>query len=160
MATNPPNNYHQYGYVGRVKNTTGSTFENGYIQNTTIKTIPDPVDPQDPVTLQYLMQYTQTYTPYQIIQLTGTDWVDVSLNIVPWYGNRNVIINGTQENFPNAQWQIARSSANDQSVITQGVYSPMDGQCVLQIRWLPQTLLQIRKTTGDFDGNYEISIQR
>lgn len=149
-----------FGYVGRVKNTSGSTFYQGRISNSVIKHVPDPVDADDPVTLKYLRQYTGTFVPYSNISLEGTDWVQVDEDVVPFFGNRSVTVNGTTEGAPNAQWQICRSNRSDFGIITQGVFSPIDGDCVLQLRWLPQTLLQVRKTNDDFDGVYEVTVNR
>lgn len=146
-----------FGYVGRVFSTKGSLFRSGLIENSAIRLIPDPVDAQDPVTLRYLQNtFSQNLLTATPLTLSDTMWIDVPENAVPWYGNFTVTINALEEFCPNAQWQIARASSQDQGVITQGVFSPMNSDCVLQIRWLPQTLLQIRKTTSDYNGTYYI----
>lgn len=146
-----------FGYVGRAALTDGTTIKNAYIDTVHIKRIPDPTELQDPVTLNYLNYFmTQNMLGTKSLSISGSSWVDIPETIVPWYGNYTLHVNATNESYPNAQWQAARASSQDYGVITCGVFSPPNADCVLQIRWLPQTLLQIRKTTSDFDGVYTI----
>lgn len=148
-----------FSYVGRLKAEPGSFINKAFITDSRIKQLPDPVDDQDPVTLHYLTQLgIQNMLFIQEMSLQGTAWADVSETVVPWYGNFNLIVNGKLEAFPNAQWQIARASFSDYGNITQGVFAPTNSDCVLQLRWQPNTLLQIRKTTNDFDGEYQIKV--
>lgn len=148
-----------YSYIGRIAATEGSDVKQAYIHDSIIKNIPDPVDAQDPVSLRYLQRVIQqNMLTANSISIRDTTWVDVPETNVPWFGNYTLSINAVVEHSPNAQWQIARSSAQEQGVITQGVFSPTNADCVLQIRWLPQTLLQIRKTTNDFNGTYYLRV--
>lgn len=147
-----------YGFVGRVFATEDSYITNSFFTNGTVRNIVDPVDSQDPVTLGYLQRFVANFAVDNIIQLQGNEWIDIKESVIPWCGNFHITVNAFEMNAPNSQWQIARANNEDQGMITQGVFAPSNADCVLQLRWLPQSLVQIRKTTNQFDGNYKIKV--
>lgn len=147
-----------YAGVGRFKLQDSDVIESRIVRST-VTELPLPINDGDAVSLEYLRNVIVVNT-YQLISLTSTDWKDVQG--MPLFGNRQITINNTVDGGPNACWRVCRSSSSsDVSSLTLPFSNKINNSLpMLEWRWLPYSNLQIRKNVADYDGVYEVSINR
>lgn len=145
-----------YSWNGRIIAKDSDIIESRIVR-CNITEIPLPVNDGDAVPLIYLKN-TITNSNYSIIPFYGEEWVDITE--MPRFGNRSITVNSITEGGPNASWQVSKSMDNSDATITALAYSAASDGCIFELSWLPNTCLQLRKSTAQWDGQYELSIAR
>lgn len=146
----------KYAFNGRAF-LSDSDIKDSRIINCDITALRDPIYAGDAVSLAYL-NTSLINNNYNVINIQGAEWFE--LDLMPPFGNRNISISCTQSGGPNAAWRVSKSSESDEPFITNLAFSPSSDGGVFEISWMPNTALQIRKSTTNWDGRYEISVQR
>ncbi len=134
-----------------------SDITSSRIVDCVVTELPLPVQGGDAVPLRYLRSFTENNT-YQIITLSGTDWYEITE--IPNFGNRQITVNNLIAGAPNASWRVSRCDVSDLGSQMLLPYSASENDSGLEISWPPFSTLRIRKNTTDYDGNYELSINR
>jgi len=145
-----------YGANGRFIANDSDIIESRIVR-CNITEVPLPVNDGDAVPLVYLKNAFIT-SDYSIVPFYGDDWLDITA--MPRFGNRSITVNSILEGGPNASWRVSKSMDNSDATITALAYSLSSDGGGFELSWLPNTSLQLRKTTVNWDGQYEISIAR
>lgn len=148
-----------YGSSGRQLVRDGDIISSR-ISRSSVTDLPMPTQYGDAISLGFLNQYTSPYIPFMKLNLQGQMWVDVPESYMPAFGNRCVTIECTMSGGPNGHWRVAREAQDVDGEIDRYTFTPKTGPCYLSLQWLANTMLQVRKSTNDFDGIYELSTTR
>ena len=116
-----------------------------------------PINPGDLVTKQYADSLTSTGSgiPTSVITLTDTNYT----NILP------TVLNGTIQLFikniisggPSGSFNLSKSEAiRDTSYTRNSSSAGITTSERLEIRWLPNTCIELRKTGDNYNGTYSI----
>lgn len=113
-----------------------------------------PINGTDVVNKDYVDSATGTGIPTVTITLSGTSFVtilseqkgDIFISV------KNIITNG-----PSASFQLSKSEASKQSsYVRMSSSAGLNTQEKLDIRWSPNSGIELKKTGVNYDGDYKV----
>ena len=92
------------------------------------------------------------------VQLTGTSWRTISIRLPKYRLVPMVSITSDVIDSPSAIFALSKNKASNSAGKTQLIASPSPNNKKLRIRWLPNSKIQIKKNTSNYDGLYTVVI--
>ena len=86
--------------------------------------------------------------------LSGTTYIEISTKLI---GNEIVNICSKVEDAPNALFYISKNDQTKNSAITKLISSNGSYNEKIELRWLPNTGIEIHKNSNNYDGLYEVT---
>lgn len=129
---------------------TSSTLD---MNNNTITSVANPVNPQDAATKAYVDLVGEIVT----ITLTGTSYTSISSKT---RGSVILIVESTSSDGPTATFNLSKSKNTKLAHIIRTSAAPGDSvnKEQLDVKWDISSGIELRKTDVNFDGTYRVKI--
>jgi hypothetical protein len=119
-----------------------------------ITSLADPTANQDAVSKFYCDANSSNGIPTFTITLTGTSWTQVLLD---QYGTFDIIVSNVVVGGPCAKFTIMKSEASRNASIQRwGSSAGTNTFERLEMRWLPNNGIEIRKNGSNYNGSYKL----
>jgi hypothetical protein len=119
-----------------------------------ITSLADPIADTDGVSKQYCDANSRSGVPTITVTLSGVTWNTVLLNTS---GVFDIIISNVVTNGPCAKFTIMKGSpSRNPSIQRWGSNSGNTTNERLEMRWLPNSGIELRKNGNNYDGDYKL----